>query len=281
MGMIQIDPASFLRSVKSMSHAQIGMYVTILSLLAEGDGSIDADAGKVSRAIGTNRVHAAPTIETLLACGLLVETEGRLRSPLVDDQREKLEKRSKMAAEKASRRWAGGQDVCHGNATAMPQHSHSTEFSLKTQEKSEKPETKKFSTRKNGTRLPADWVLTRRLGNLALELGLTDAEVRFEAGAFKDYWISKPGAAGTKLDWEATWRNWCRTVLKNRPKQRPLSGGPAPAPQAATLDEWGKRMKVFAKMGANGGWHPSWGPKPGEIGCLVPEELLNASRSAA
>lgn len=28
--------------------------------------------------------------------------------------------------------------------------------------------------------------------------------------SFKDYWISKSGKDATKLDWRATWRNWCR-----------------------------------------------------------------------
>lgn len=28
---------------------------------------------------------------------------------------------------------------------------------------------------------------------------------------FADYWRAKPGAAGRKLDWLATWRNWVRT----------------------------------------------------------------------
>lgn len=28
--------------------------------------------------------------------------------------------------------------------------------------------------------------------------------------AFRDYWISKPGKDGVKLDWTATWRNWVR-----------------------------------------------------------------------
>ena len=27
---------------------------------------------------------------------------------------------------------------------------------------------------------------------------------------FGDYWRAKPGAAGRKADWLATWRNWCR-----------------------------------------------------------------------
>jgi len=28
--------------------------------------------------------------------------------------------------------------------------------------------------------------------------------------SFKDYWVAKAGAAGVKLDWNATWRNWVR-----------------------------------------------------------------------
>lgn len=32
--------------------------------------------------------------------------------------------------------------------------------------------------------------------------------------AFKDYWISATGRNATKLDWEATWRNWCRNQRK-------------------------------------------------------------------
>ena len=31
-----------------------------------------------------------------------------------------------------------------------------------------------------------------------------------EAKKFRDYWKSQPGQKGVKLDWQATWRNWCR-----------------------------------------------------------------------
>jgi len=31
-----------------------------------------------------------------------------------------------------------------------------------------------------------------------------------EAARFRDYWIAQPGTKGRKLDWQATWRNWCR-----------------------------------------------------------------------
>lgn len=35
---------------------------------------------------------------------------------------------------------------------------------------------------------------------------------------FRDYWISKPGQGGVKLDWFATWRNWVRNSLKSSHK---------------------------------------------------------------
>lgn len=31
---------------------------------------------------------------------------------------------------------------------------------------------------------------------------------------FRDYWKAKPGKAGIKLDWNATWRNWWRKALE-------------------------------------------------------------------
>lgn len=39
---------------------------------------------------------------------------------------------------------------------------------------------------------------------------------------FRDYWKSKAGAGATKLDWLATWRNWCR-------KEPSMSGSGPPA----------------------------------------------------
>ncbi len=64
-----------------------------------------------------------------------------------------------------------------------------------------------------GFRLPDDWVLTKALGQWAIDnFDVTPAKVRDQAAAFKDFWTSKPGAAGRKLDWPATWRNWCRNA---------------------------------------------------------------------
>ena len=54
----------------------------------------------------------------------------------------------------------------------------------------------------------------------ASRLGLSPSQAKTERDKFRDFWISKPGAGGVKLDWPATWRNWCRTAAERQPGQR-------------------------------------------------------------
>ncbi|WP_124609579.1 helix-turn-helix domain-containing protein [Burkholderia seminalis] len=71
-----------------------------------------------------------------------------------------------------------------------------------------------------GARLPADWILTKKLALWALQEQptWTEEHVRKVAAAFRDHWIAQPGVKGRKTDWEATWRNWVR-------KEPALKGG--------------------------------------------------------
>jgi hypothetical protein len=46
-------------------------------------------------------------------------------------------------------------------------------------------------------------------------LGSTDLER--EHRSFMDYWVAVAGQKGTKLDWDATWRNWMRRQFRNHP----------------------------------------------------------------
>ena len=58
-----------------------------------------------------------------------------------------------------------------------------------------------------GSRLPLDWQPTAEMVHFAEELQLDPLII---SAKFRDYWISVPGQKGRKLDWLATWRNWCR-----------------------------------------------------------------------
>lgn len=49
---------------------------------------------------------------------------------------------------------------------------------------------------------------------------------------FCDYWRGVSGARGTKVDWLATWRNWCRTEARREPGRN--GGGMRRYPEAAT-----------------------------------------------
>lgn len=68
------------------------------------------------------------------------------------------------------------------------------------------------SHRSRGSRLPSDWSLTDDYKTAALEIRQDWMPEHLEtiAATFRDYWNSQPGSKGVKLDWLATWRNWCR-----------------------------------------------------------------------
>jgi hypothetical protein len=78
-----------------------------------------------------------------------------------------------------------------------------------------------------GTRLADDWKLPRKWGVWALQDQdvnrsgqWTEEHVRAVAKRFHDHWLAAPGRSGVKLDWEATWRNWCRDERSALPAAR-------------------------------------------------------------
>lgn len=69
-------------------------------------------------------------------------------------------------------------------------------------------------SQKRASRIPEDFVLTD-VRRLVAEAERLPAERTFEK--FCDYWRAASGAKARKLDWEATWRNWCRTEADRKP----------------------------------------------------------------
>ncbi len=103
----------------------------------------------------------------------------------------------------------------------------------KSLEEAAPPEKPVVSKASKGTRIPEDYVPDY---GEALTLGLSLTEAIREAANFKDYWKAKPGAGGVKLDWEATWRVWCRKASDDR---RTGSGAPTqPTTPSAAQTIW-------------------------------------------
>ena len=98
-----------------------------------------------------------------------------------------------------------------------------------------------------GSRLSADWVLPTEWADWAKQ-ERPDLDLRSVGEQFRDYWSAKAGSGSTKLDWQATWRNWVRNQ-KQVFKQADIARTTVPSsslrdPALAKLDEDMKNAKA-------------------------------------
>jgi len=123
---------------------------------------------------------------------------------------------------------------------------------------------------RRGSRLPADWKPSLEARAFAQQLGL---DVDAVADQFRDYWIARAGAGGVKLDWLATWRNWCRSTAERKgaaqsPRRQFNQFSVSPAPIET---EWWVRLRTY-KPGK--WWSPMWGPRPESGQCHAPRHEI-------
>jgi len=87
--------------------------------------------------------------------------------------------------------------------------------------------------------------------------------------AFAAGWADKPKQERQFIPYPASWLN------AGGYDDEPEGGGePAPVvrdPRSFGDADWQKRLKYFQDSET---WMPSWGPRPGEPGCLVPSHLI-------
>jgi hypothetical protein len=72
------------------------------------------------------------------------------------------------------------------------------------------------ATSSRASRLPENWKPSDAGRQMAATLGLNPDAV---LAKFTDHWRAKSGANATKMDWDATWRNWCRRDAEYRTRQ--------------------------------------------------------------
>ncbi len=118
-------------------------------------------------------------------------------------------------------------------------------------EPSTKAQRKRSATPAKGARLPAGWALPSRWGEWALtEFPHWTADiVRREAAKFENHYRALPGSKGVKLDWAATWRNWCLSDIAQRayPSGAPAIPGSTTQPgtaEAAKTDAYLKAQQL-------------------------------------
>lgn len=154
----------------------------------------------------------------LASIGWVAEDEGGLRITRFDEHNGASAKRRMLDAQ----RKANGRKVSASDAdtsgTETGQHEELEKEKIEITPPDGGVGTGKPTPQPHGKRLPADWVLPKALGEWALsEYPHWTADiVRRVARSFADHWHAKAGKEARKLDWNATWRNWCSSGITQR-----------------------------------------------------------------
>lgn len=142
-------------------------------------------------------------------------SEGRWRNKRADEEIDKAkgnrQKAHDKAAKAAAARWAKQEEMIGALPQAKPEQSLKV---CPSPSPKKEPSLRSGSAAKRGTRLPADWTLPYDWSAEAQVIGIPNGAVPVEAAKFRDYWCAKSGKDATKVDWLATWRNWCRNAVE-------------------------------------------------------------------
>lgn len=139
-------------------------------------------------------------------------------------------------------------------------------------------EGKKKKERERGCKLPADWKPSLEGIQYASRQGMSAIHVDREVEKFRNHWH---GEGKTKLDWDATWRNWIiRSLERSAPQVRTMVTSPS---QSQTVDGvWVKRgspqWQAWAK---HRGREPFYSMHRGDEGAMFRTEWPPAEENAA
>lgn len=215
---MQLYVGDYLADTLDLTTEQHGAYLLLLMTMWRHDAKLPNDHAKLARIarVSARRWHL---VWSEIQHFFYVDG-GEIRNKRLDREHQKAvsisEKRSASGAAGGRAKALKNKEANIAKATDLPQHSQKPE-----PDKKEEPN---GSSKKTGSRLPADWHLPDEWAVWAVGHGMTEAAARREADRFRDYWVSKPGQGGVKLDWQATWRNWIRTAMQaEAAKPRPTA----------------------------------------------------------
>lgn len=240
-------PSDFIAGTLSMTLEQKGAYSMVLDLLYDRGGPIPDDSQHIARVCGCSTRKWNQLRAELLAMGKLVAMDGCLDNPRSAKQRISEEKEHEKHSENGSK----GQDKSKINQSKIQDKSEiNDDASVKNNDlgeirlpenvvdltknqtgipeaRSQKLEARKKEDlfgvpsgppQKKATRLSNDWQASESDRQWCrTEFGWEGERIKLESEKFRDYWCAVGGKGGTKLDWVATWRNWCRNANERNP----------------------------------------------------------------
>ncbi len=188
-----------------------GVYVTICNMIYSHGGPIEMEG--LSKLCGCHGHTFKRVLNRLQTLGKIIANDSQIMVKRCAKELEKSRIRVANARENGSK---GGRPTKEINELGKPVGLFSEKlarasFNLQPTTSNLQPVEKR-----RGTRLPPDFAVSQEWkeegAKARLKAELPPLNLDAEADQFVDYWHAKAGKDGTKLDWLATWRTWCRNA---------------------------------------------------------------------
>jgi uncharacterized protein YdaU (DUF1376 family) len=197
----------FLTGTPMLLDDEMGVYMRICLLIyASGKPVSEEHVRSVCRSHGNAFNRILRRLETL---GKIIRNGREIDQKRCENELKRAEKRLTKASQNGAK---GGRPKGLAEAGGFPQVNptslqHTTN---NIQHLEKKP------SQRRATRLPADFKVPGNWisegSEIRVRAGLPTIDLQAQAEHFVDFWHAKAGKDGTKLDWQATWRNWCRNA---------------------------------------------------------------------
>lgn len=214
-----------MRDTAHLSEVEECIYSRCLDQYYSREKPLPSDLQGVCRLVRANNREAKKAVSTVLGEFFTLEADG-YHQKRCDAELAKYAEKSAKAAQSAAARWKQTDSERNANAYAnAPPNAKRTQSEGNASQEpitSNQEPKKKEQSASQGSRLPADWVLSEewRAEAQSLRADWSPENIVFVAEKFRDYWHGKPGKEGRKVDWLATWRNWCRQEKTQGTKRR-------------------------------------------------------------
>ena len=214
----------YIKKTVGLSMVEDGAYTRLLDQAYITEAPLPLDRAEVYRMARAMTKPERDAVDRVLAKFFDKGSDG-YRQNRVDEELAAIYGRSDSARQSAEKRWSRRNAVAdadamrtHSDGTAkamlpITQHPlpHRSSTASGAAASPAAPSGRKPNGHDKATRLPADWTLPDDWKEWAVKVHNLDPQkvVRISL-VFRDFWHSKAGPGGSKLDWAATWRNWIR-----------------------------------------------------------------------
>jgi uncharacterized protein YdaU (DUF1376 family) len=219
---IKFYPSDFLGGTSGLSPAERGVYITLLCLIYEADGSIKRDDSRLARCCGAPKAAFIRIIDGLIAQGKITDDGGMISNRRAEKAIVDRANRTQIATHAANQRWGAQTGKTERNqrqddAPAMPEQCAGDASQNQSQNIKTEPIGSAKKRRKPEIEIPDVWVPSDRNISDAIDRGFSQMEIDHEADKFRNHHLSKQSRY---RDWDAAWRTWLANSRKFQSNSR-------------------------------------------------------------